>query len=114
MSLIELRERATAAALGTEVMSDTMVEQAKHAFVNLAARFKSESLRADSLATVRIAKQVLLGEGSATEVKEATGGGLDLIFRKLNELRDKIKNEAKEDRVAQYGADAAPERCAVA
>merc|ERR1712196_497248 len=73
-----------------------MVEKAKHLFVKLSASFKSESIRADSIGTVRMAQHILLGEGSKQGSK-AQGSGLDLIFRKLNELKKKIENEQKED-----------------
>ena len=83
-----------------------MVEQAKHDFIKLASAFRSEALQSDSIATVRcvllwsivheteaallcrLAQHVLLGEGE--KVKDR-GSGLDLIFRKLNELKKKAR-----------------------
>jgi hypothetical protein len=99
ISLAELRETSLTAALGQERMTTSMATKAKHDFVRLAASFKSDKLRSQSLATVRLAQKVLLGEGESAKEKaaaKAKGDGLDLIFRKLNELRDEIKNEQKE------------------
>merc|ERR1712164_160729 len=62
MSLAQLRENALMAVRGEEAMSDAMVEKAKHLFVKLSASFKSESIRADSISTVRMAQHILLGE----------------------------------------------------
>merc|ERR1712072_530631 len=96
MSLAQLRANALMAVRGEEAMSDAMVEKTKHLFVKLSASFKSESIRADSIGTVRMAQHILLGEGSKQGSK-AQGSGLDLIFRKLDELKKKIENEQKED-----------------
>ena len=49
LSLVELQESAQ----NQELMSDSMTEKAKHNFMRLAADFKSDKLRSESLATVR-------------------------------------------------------------
>jgi hypothetical protein len=97
------------AAQGTTVaLTESEAVKTKHEFLRLAANFKNENLKSQSLATIRLAQQVLLGEGIDAAKKAGekhpdlqesagTGGdGLDLIFRKLNELRDEILNEQKE------------------
>merc|ERR1712159_208959 len=96
MSLAQLRASAMMVARGEEAMTDAMAVQAKHTFVKLAATFKSDAIRGDSIETVQMAQHYLLGEGSKQGAK-AQGSGLDLIFRKLNELKKKIENEQKED-----------------
>lgn len=99
MSLAQLRENALMAVRGEEALTDEMAEKAKHAFVKLAASFKSDTLRADSISTVRLAQHLLLGEGAKAASKaQAQGSGLDLIFRKLNELKKKIENEQGEEK----------------
>jgi hypothetical protein len=110
MSLVELRERSVAAATGQEVMTDEMQKEAKKQFLHLATKFKGEKLKATSIATIRLAQQVMMGEGLSKEDKrklgegagadgdmhvKEEGSGLDLIFYKLNELKAEIENEQK-------------------
>jgi len=105
MSLVQLKEAALMAVHGEVAMTDAMVQKAKHSIINLAAAFKSDALRTESITTVRLAQKVLLGEGSKQGAK-VQGSGLDLIFRKLDELLKKIKNEQKEELAANSGSRA--------
>merc|ERR1711988_104841 len=99
MSLVELRERSLNEAKGLETLTDTMAAKAKKDFVHLASQFKNNKLSKLSLETVRLSQEVLLGQGKVSKEERInlgeSGDGLDLIFRKLNELRDEIDNEQK-------------------
>jgi hypothetical protein len=82
--LILLQEQST----DTEVdMSASMVAETTRNFIRLASRLQTSG--ADSIAVVRLAKTVL-GEG---DTHTERGGGLALIFRKLNEMTGKIEEE---------------------
>jgi hypothetical protein len=94
LSLAQLGEQENAKIGGEEAMSDAMVEQAKQNFIKLASSFRSSDMQSESINTVRLAQHVLLGVEAKANAK---GSGLDLIFRKLNELVKKIKNEHKAD-----------------
>ena len=75
---------------GTGVMTEAMTMQTRHDLVRMAGEFKTPSLQMDGLATSELAEKVLLQEKQGGGSK---GSGLDLIFRKLDELEKKIKNE---------------------
>jgi len=79
-------------ASGTGIMTEAMATKARHDLVRMAGEFKSPSLQMDGLAASELAQKVLLQEKQGTDGK-AKGSGLDLIFRKLDELEKKITNE---------------------
>jgi hypothetical protein len=92
ISLAEIQASTLDTLHGTEAMSAEMSQEAAHRFIQLAASFKNEHLQKDSMETVRMAQEVMLGEGTKSKM---TGNGLDVIFRKLNQLRDEILNDMK-------------------
>merc|ERR1712196_130286 len=98
---MEIKEHSLASAKDTEVMTDEMEIQAKKDILALASNFKSPSLQMDSIKTTRLAKRALfehsMGKRNLGEGHGAQGSGLDLVFRKLDELEKKIHGEQDTD-----------------
>eukprot|EP00658_Telonema_sp_P-2_P076827 TRINITY_DN680_c0_g3_i2.p1 TRINITY_DN680_c0_g3~~TRINITY_DN680_c0_g3_i2.p1 ORF type:complete len:971 (+),score=254.93 TRINITY_DN680_c0_g3_i2:31-2913(+) len=98
-SLVELSQEAVAGE--TEAMDERAMAQTKKLIVQLASNFQGKHLVRESIETTRLVKKVLsstdvqLGEGHGSP--EGGGSGLDLIFKKLNELERKIQDEQKQD-----------------
>merc|ERR1712054_78879 len=93
MSLVELRTQTLDAIRGMSSLSQDDMNQAKSMFMSMMSKFKSGMVRGDSLIASRVA------EGAFGQ-QTASGSGLDLIFRKLNELEKKIKDEQKAEGTA--------------
>merc|ERR1711981_110801 len=63
----------------------------------LSSNFKSHGLQMESIKTTQLAKKVLYQSNDLGEDQSTKGSGLDLIFRKLDELEKKINNEQDTD-----------------
>merc|ERR1711865_41178 len=101
MSMIEIKEHALTAAKGTVSMSEEMAVITKKDIMRLTSGFKTPEVETLSIGATRLPKKLLYGDnnqksdlGEGVEVK---GSGLDLIFRKLDELEKKIINEQDTD-----------------
>jgi len=88
ISLIELRAKTLDAVKGTAALTDDDTHKAKSQFMSMMFDFQSQAVRTDSLIASRLA------DTAFNDAKD-TGSGLDLIFRKLNELEKKITDEQK-------------------
>merc|ERR1711865_679546 len=88
MSLIELREKTLDAIKGTASLTNDEMHKAKSQFMSMMFDFQSHAVRTDSLIASRLA------DTAFNDAKD-DGSGLDLIFRKLNELEKKITDEQK-------------------
>jgi len=97
MSLVEIKARSFAAAKDTEVMTADMERQTKKDILTLSSNFKSHGLQMESIKTTQLAKKVLYQSNDLGEDQSTKGSGLDLIFRKLDELEKKINNEQDTD-----------------
>merc|ERR1712159_440420 len=97
MSLVQIKAQSMAAAQGTEVMTEDMEIQTKKDIIELSSNFKSSGMQMESIQTTKLAKKVLAESGNLGESQSTQGSGLDLIFRKLDELEKKIKNEQDTD-----------------
>merc|ERR1712072_836672 len=97
LSLLEIKTRSLAAAQDTELMTEEMERQAKKDILMLSSNFKSKGLEMDSIKTTQLAKKVLYASNDLGEDQSTQGSGLDLIFRKLDELEKKIHNEQDTD-----------------
>ena len=75
-------------------MTDGMMAEAAHRFIKQAANFKGESRQMLALETIHLAQHTMLGEGQKGGAT-MQGSGLDVIFRKLNQMRDEIKADQK-------------------
>eukprot|EP00658_Telonema_sp_P-2_P076828 TRINITY_DN680_c0_g3_i4.p1 TRINITY_DN680_c0_g3~~TRINITY_DN680_c0_g3_i4.p1 ORF type:complete len:986 (+),score=282.82 TRINITY_DN680_c0_g3_i4:31-2958(+) len=108
LSMLQLHETAAAAAEGQEVMDESMQMETKKEIVRLSSNFKSSGLAKASIQATRLAKQILFDDADKTDrelgeddSKVEAGSGLDLIFRKLNELEKKINGEQAQDDAAE-------------
>jgi hypothetical protein len=99
MSLVELKAQSVAAASSTESMSEEMAVQTRKDILKLTSSFKSRGMQSESIQTTQLAQKTLdnLGSQNLGESSGTQGSGLDLIFRKLDELEKKIKNEQDTD-----------------
>jgi hypothetical protein len=77
-------------AMATSKMSLSEREEFKAKFMSVAAAIKTPKIRSDVLLAERMASKVIAQASSKEQ-----GSGLDLIFRKLNELDAEIKFEQK-------------------
>merc|ERR1719506_686669 len=99
VSLVETMEGSQAkvgmavelGATATAELSVSEREQFKAKFMSIAAAIKTPAIRSDVLLAERMATEAL-GKSSDKE----QGSGLDLIFRKLEELEGEIKAEQKQ------------------
>merc|ERR1719201_994537 len=99
VSLVETMEGSQAkvgmavelGATATAELSVSDREQFKAKFMSIAAAIKTPAIRSDVLLAERMATEAL-GKSSDKE----QGSGLDLIFRKLEELEGEIKAEQKQ------------------
>merc|ERR1711959_26628 len=82
-------------ATATAQLSVSEREQFKAKFMSVAAAIKTPKIRSDVLLAERMASKVL----DKTSAKEQ-GSGLDLIFKKLDELEQEIKFEQKTELAA--------------
>jgi len=78
-------------------MTEDMEIQTKKDIIALSSNFKSSGMQMESIQTTKLAKKVLAESGNLGESQSTQGSGLDLIFRKLDELEKKIKNEQDTD-----------------
>eukprot|EP00656_Telonema_subtile_P016801 TRINITY_DN188_c0_g2_i1.p1 TRINITY_DN188_c0_g2~~TRINITY_DN188_c0_g2_i1.p1 ORF type:complete len:1004 (+),score=330.41 TRINITY_DN188_c0_g2_i1:193-3204(+) len=84
ISLLELRDKTLDAIAGTSGLNEDEMHKAKTQFMSMMFDFQSQAIRTDSLVASRLAESAF---------DKVDGSGLDLIFRKLNELEKKITDE---------------------
>eukprot|EP00656_Telonema_subtile_P033066 TRINITY_DN3647_c0_g1_i2.p1 TRINITY_DN3647_c0_g1~~TRINITY_DN3647_c0_g1_i2.p1 ORF type:complete len:1038 (+),score=285.07 TRINITY_DN3647_c0_g1_i2:127-3240(+) len=94
VSLVEISEssRMDQGAEATAELSADEAEQFKAKFMSIAASIKTPTIRSDVMLAERMATTAL-NQGRSKE----TGDGLDLIFRKLQELEGEIKTEQHDE-----------------
>merc|ERR1712096_409515 len=90
MSLAELKERTMDEIRGMARLSTDDMSKAKSMFMSMIMKFKTGAIRGQSLIASRVAEDAFSKAGDH-------GSGLDLIFRKLNELEKKIRSEKLEE-----------------
>lgn len=102
ISLVELKEKTLDAIAGTATMTDDDMDKAKSQFMSMMFDFQGQKMRTASLVASRLAESAFAKQD---------GSGLDLIFRKLNELEKKITDEQKQETTTHVNEQAS---CGVA
>eukprot|EP00656_Telonema_subtile_P016798 TRINITY_DN188_c0_g1_i6.p1 TRINITY_DN188_c0_g1~~TRINITY_DN188_c0_g1_i6.p1 ORF type:complete len:968 (+),score=330.56 TRINITY_DN188_c0_g1_i6:141-3044(+) len=97
LSLVEIQVQSQTAAQGTQAMTQEMVQQARNDMIDLASGLKSPGMEKATMETTKLVKKVMDHHATLGEGTEDGSSGLDLIFRKLDELEKKIRGEQATD-----------------